>query len=68
MGIPKYQSLPKFSDDPTQNAEMQMEYISDCRMQGIDPYYAGDTDDDYPDDYDHDAYDHEDDEEFDNDE
>lgn len=43
---PKYQSLPKFSDDPEQNAEMTAEYLWDCRMQGVDPYYAGDTDDD----------------------
>lgn len=47
MGIPKYESLPRFSDDPEQNAEMTMEYMFECRIMSVDPYYVGDTDDDY---------------------
>ena len=49
---PRYESMPKFSDDPEQNAEQQMQYAFECRLMGVDPYYAGDSDDDgYEDDY-----------------
>jgi hypothetical protein len=58
MNIPKYTSLPRFSDDPVQNAERTMEYYAECRYLGVNPHYAGDTDDD---EYDPDAYDGEED-------
>lgn len=53
---PRYESMPKFSDDPEQNAEQQMQYAFECRLMGVDPYYAGDSDDDYEprDEYDYD--------------
>lgn len=47
MTVPKYQSIPVFSKDPEQNAEMTAEYFAECRYNGVDPYYAGDTDDDF---------------------
>lgn len=43
---PRYESMPKFSEDVEQNAELQMQYAFECRLQGLDPYYAGDSDDD----------------------
>ena len=54
---PRYESIPKFSNDPEQDAEMRAEYFAECRFAGINPWYAGDSDDDY----DPDAYDGEED-------
>jgi len=48
---PRFSGLPKFSDDPVQNAEMTAEYLWDCRIAGEDPYGGGSYDDD-PDEYD----------------
>jgi hypothetical protein len=48
-----YGNLPKFSEDPTQNAEMTAEYLWDCRISGENPYgYSRYEDDDNYDDYD----------------
>lgn len=62
---PRYTSMPVFSDNFEQNAEMQMQYAFECRLMGVDPHYEGDTDDDYdPEraeyDYDYDDEDEED--------
>ena len=48
---PRFSGLPRFSDDPVQNAEMTAEYLWDCRIAGEDPYGGGSYDDD-PDEYD----------------
>jgi hypothetical protein len=43
--------MPTFSDDVEQNAELQMQYAFECRLQGLDPYYAGDSDYELDDEY-----------------
>jgi hypothetical protein len=54
-------ALPKFSDNPEQNAEMTAEYLWDCRIAGENPYGGSSYDDD-PDYDDYDDYDDEDEE------
>lgn len=39
--------MPKFSDDPEQNAEMQAQYFFECRILGINPYAVEDEEYDY---------------------
>lgn len=50
--IPRFNSLPKFSDDPVQNAEMTAEFLWDCRIAGENPYGSDRDDDPDYDDYD----------------
>jgi hypothetical protein len=40
--------IPKFSDDPEQDAEMRAQYFFECRIQGINPYDDGERDYDEP--------------------